>query len=51
MDVFTHEQYFWPFYNNYLPDHFQRLEKAVQWLTEHDYIPVLWNDGLMGAPI
>lgn len=51
MDIFTHEQYFWPFYKSYLPDHFQRLEKAVQWLTEHNYKPVLWNDGLMGAPI
>ncbi|ULB35579.1 MULTISPECIES: hypothetical protein [Proteiniphilum] len=51
MDIFTHEQYFWPFYNSYLPDHFQRLEKTVQWLTEHNYKPVLWNDGIMGAPI
>jgi len=25
MDLFTHEQYFWPFYPNYLPDHPQRL--------------------------
>ncbi len=21
MDLFTHEQYFWPFYHNYVPDH------------------------------
>lgn len=51
MDILTHEQYFWPFYDNYLPDHFQRLERAISWLTEHDYQPILWNDGFMGVPI
>ena len=51
MDILTHEQYFWPFYEQYLPDHFQRLERTISWLTEHGYQPVLWNDGFMGVSI
>jgi len=48
MDIFTHEQYFWPFYRAYIPDHFQRLEKTLQWLTDHSYKPVFFHEGLMG---
>jgi hypothetical protein len=50
MDLFTHEQYFWPFYSNYLPDHFQRLEVAVRWVTERGYKPVFFHEGFMGVP-
>jgi len=49
MDLFTHEQYFWPFYSNYLPDHFQRLEVAIRWITEHGYKPVFFHEGLLGG--
>ncbi|MCX7824640.1 MAG: hypothetical protein N2689_03685 [Verrucomicrobiae bacterium] len=50
MDILTHEQYFWPFYHNHIPDHFERLEAAVRWLTEHDYRPVFFHEGLLGVP-
>jgi len=50
MDLFTHEQYFWPFYSNYLPDHFQRLETAIRWVTEHEYKPVFFHEGFLGGP-
>ena len=50
LDLMTHEQYFWPFYTNYLPDHFERLNKAIGWAAEHGYKPVFWNDGFLGAP-
>ncbi|MDI9604424.1 MAG: hypothetical protein QM305_03715 [Bacteroidota bacterium] len=49
MDLMTHEQYFWPFYANYVPDHFDRLDRAIRWVTENGYKPVFWNDGLLGA--
>ena len=49
MDLMTHEQYFWPFYKNYIPDHFQRLDTAINWVTEHGYKPVFYNDGFLGA--
>jgi len=51
MDLFTHEQYFWPFYVNYIPDHAQRLDTAIRWVTEHGYRPVFLHDGFLGAPV
>jgi len=50
MDILTHEQYFWPFYENYIPDHFQRVEAAVGWLRAHGYRPVFFHEGLLGEP-
>jgi hypothetical protein len=50
MDLFTHEQYFWPFYPNYLPDHAQRLDTAIRWVTEHGYQPVFFHEGFLGGP-
>jgi hypothetical protein len=49
MDLFTHEQYFWPFYVRYLPDHAQRLDAAIRWVTERGYEPVLFHEGFLGA--
>lgn len=49
MDLFTHEQYFWPFYSNYVPDHFQRLDAAIRWITEHGYKPVFFHEGFLGG--
>lgn len=49
MDIFTHEQYFWPFYSNYLPDHVQRLDTAIRWLTEQGYKPVFYHEGFLGG--
>ncbi|MHC4171466.1 MAG: hypothetical protein ACYTBX_16965 [Planctomycetota bacterium] len=50
MDLFTHEQYFWSFYHNYIPDHAQRLEAAIRWVTEHGYKPVFFHEGFLGGP-
>ena len=44
MDVITHEQYFWPFYANYLPDHFDLLDTFLCWVSENGYKPVFWNE-------
>ena len=49
MDLFTHEQYFWPFYSNYIPDHFTRLETAIRWVSERGYQPVLFHEGFLGG--
>ncbi len=48
MDLFTHEQYFWPFYSNYLPDHADRLDTMIHWVTENGYEPVLFHEGFLG---
>ena len=49
MDLFTHEQYFWPFYMNYIPDHPQRIETAIRWVTERGYKPVFFHEGFLGG--
>ncbi len=49
MDLFTHEQYFWPFYVNHVPDHAQRLDAAIRWVTEKGYKPVFFHEGFLGG--
>ena len=49
MDLFTHEQYFWPFYAHHIPDHARRLETAVRFVTEQGYKPVFYHEGFLGA--
>lgn len=48
VDLLTHEQYFWPFYKRYLPDHWDRLETAFRFVTERGYKPVFVNDPFLG---
>jgi hypothetical protein len=50
LDLLTHEQYFWPFYHNYLPDHAKRIEAAIRFATERGYKPVFLHDGFLGVP-
>jgi len=50
IDLLTHEQYFWPFYSHYIPDHAQRIETAVRWATEHGFKPVFFHEGFLGGP-
>ena len=49
MDIFTHEQYFWPFYGNWRPDHAERCEAAIRFCTDRGYRPVFLHEGLLGA--
>jgi hypothetical protein len=49
MDLFTHEQYFWTFYRHYLPDHPQRIEAAIRWVTEQGHQSVFFHEGLLGG--
>ena len=49
MDLFTHEQYFWPSYAHYRPDHFQRLDAALRFCTQHGYKPVFFHEGFLGV--
>jgi hypothetical protein len=51
LDLFTHEQYFWPFYTRYVPDHVERLDAAIRFCTERGYRPVFYHEGLLGAPL
>lgn len=51
IDLFTHEQYFWPFYRNYLADHPERLDVAIRWATEQGYKPVFFHEGFLGGKV
>ena len=44
----SHEQYTFPYYHNYIPDHFARIERAVRCLVEGGCTPVFFSEGFMG---
>ncbi len=46
--IVSHEQYTFPYYPNYLPDHMDRLELAARLYTEAGCKPVFFNDGILG---
>ncbi len=49
LNAASHEQYSFPYYPNYLPDHLQRIESAVRCLVaDGGCRPVFFNDGLLG---
>ena len=37
MYLLIHEQYFYPFYEAYLPDYKERVMAGVRWCEEHGY--------------
>ena len=51
MVIVTHEQYFWPFYKNHLPDHFARCEEAIRFCAENGFQPVFFHEGIAGSPL
>jgi len=44
----THEQYTFPYYPNYLPDHMERLDKMARIYTEFGCKPVFFTEGILG---
>lgn len=44
----SHEQYSFPYYANYLPDHLDRIELSVRLLSEYGCQPVFFSQGLLG---
>ncbi|MHC4874720.1 MAG: hypothetical protein ACYTFY_22955 [Planctomycetota bacterium] len=44
----THEQYSFDYYENYIPDHFERMEEAIRTVSEAGYKAVFFSDGLAG---
>jgi len=49
MELMIHEQYFYPDYVAYEPDYRQRVERAIEWVTQHGYKPVFYSEGFLGA--
>lgn len=48
INMITHEQYFFPRYFNYLPDHQKRVDLVLRILTENGYRSVFFNHGFLG---
>ena len=44
----SHEQYTFPSYPNYIPDHLDRLALAARLFKENGFTPVFFNDGILG---
>jgi len=48
LHMLTHEQYSFPFYANYLPDHFDRMALMCRLAIEYGYKFVFFNEGFLG---
>jgi hypothetical protein len=48
ISLMSHEQYSYPGYSNYQPDHHERIETALRLVTEHGYKPVFFAEGFSG---
>lgn len=48
LDYASHEQYTFPDYPNYLPDHMERIGLAARLFKEHGFKPVFFNEGVLG---
>ena len=44
----SHEQYTFPSYPNYLPDHLDRIALTARLFKENGFKPVFFNDGVLG---
>ena len=46
----SHEQYTFPDYPNYVPDHMERIALGARLFHENGFRPVFFNEGLLGNP-
>ena len=46
--VASHEQYSFPYYPNYLPDHMERIDCASRIMCEYGARPVFFSEGVLG---
>jgi hypothetical protein len=49
IELMIHEQYFYSHYRDFEPDYRERVERAVQWVTQKGYKPVFFGDGFLGS--
>ncbi len=50
MELMIHEQYFYPDYRAWEPDFRERVETALEWVTQRGYRPVFFAEGVAGNP-
>jgi len=49
LNIAGHEQYWWPFYKNYVPDNYERWATAFRFVLERGYKPIWIEDGFFGG--
>ncbi|TLU98939.1 hypothetical protein [Dyadobacter luticola] len=50
LDLLVHEQYFYPFYENYEPDYRERILTAVKWADDNGYHPAFLTESISNEP-
>ena len=50
-NVGSHEQYTFPYYHNYIPDHMERIAKAAEIMVKNDCTPVFFAEGFLGNKV
>lgn len=49
IQVAGHEQYWWPFYKNFVPDIYERYATAFRFVLDRGYRPIWIEDGFFGG--
>ncbi len=49
INVGGHEQYWWPFYKNFVPDNYERYAAAFRFVLDRGYKPIWIQDGFFGG--
>ena len=49
LNIGGHEQYWWPFYKNFVPDIYERYATAFRFVLDQGYRPIWINDGFFGG--
>jgi len=49
VNIAGHEQYWWPFYKNFVPDIYDRYATAFRFVLERGYKPIWIEDGFFGG--
>ena len=49
INIAGHEQYWWPFYKNYVPDVYERWATAFRFVLDRGYQPIWIEDGFFGG--
>ena len=49
INIAGHEQYWWPFYKNFVPDLYERYATAFRFVLDRGYQPVWIEDGFFGG--
>ena len=49
INIAGHEQYWWPFYKNFVPDIYERYATAFRFVLDRGYKPIWIEDGFFGG--